>query len=130
MYCTFVLIDYCSMTVCKQRFEHSLSGYVRYTSSHYYYFYYYVPMSTCHVYRSKHYLAFVQCMWIYGKIYYLIAEIWDFRHFCKQKEWKIVRQQGRIQDFHLGGGGGAKDSVPARTLRARNRTHFRQGSRN
>ena len=25
------------MTVCKQRFEHSLSGYVRYTSSHYYY---------------------------------------------------------------------------------------------
>ena len=26
------------MTVCKQRFEHSLSGYVRYTSSHYYYY--------------------------------------------------------------------------------------------
>ena len=23
VYCTFVLIDYCSMTVCKQRFEHS-----------------------------------------------------------------------------------------------------------
>ena len=36
---------------------------------------------------------------------------------------------GRIQDFHLGGGGGAKDYLPARTLRARNRTHFRQGSR-
>ena len=26
------------MTVCKQRLEHSLSGYVRYTSSHYYYY--------------------------------------------------------------------------------------------
>ena len=26
------------MTVCKQRFEHSLSGYVRYTSSHNYYY--------------------------------------------------------------------------------------------
>ena len=40
-------------------------------------------------------------------------------------------QQGRIQDFHLGagGGGGAKDYVPACTLRALNRTHFRQGSR-
>ena len=36
--------------------------------------------------------------------------------------------QGRIQDFHVGGGG-AKDYVPARTLWARNRTHFRQGSR-
>ena len=42
-----------------------------------------------------------------------------------------IQLQGRIQDFHLGGGGGgdAKDYVPARTLRARNRTHFRQGSR-
>ena len=37
-------------------------------------------------------------------------------------------QQGRIHYFHLRGGG-AKDYVPARTLRARNRTHFRQGSR-
>ena len=36
--------------------------------------------------------------------------------------------QGRIQEFHLGGGG-AKGFVPARTLRAWNRTHFRQGSR-
>ena len=32
------------MTVCKQRFEHSLSGYVRYTSSHYYYYYYYLSI--------------------------------------------------------------------------------------
>ena len=30
--------------------------------------------------------------------------------------------------FSWGGGGRAKDYVPARTLRARNRTHFRQGS--
>ena len=39
--------------------------------------------------------------------------------------------QGRIQAFHLewGGGGGAKGYVPACTLRARNRTHIRQGSR-
>ena len=37
--------------------------------------------------------------------------------------------QGRIQDFHLGGGGGAKGYVPARTLRARHKTQFRQGSR-
>ena len=28
--------------------------------------------------------------------------------------------QRRIQDFHLGGGGGAKDYVPAHTLRAQN----------
>ena len=43
----------------------------------------------------------------------------------------ITVLQGRVQDFHLGvgGGGGAKGFVPARTLRARNRTHFRQGSR-
>ena len=32
--------------------------------------------------------------------------------------------QGRIQDFDLGG---AKDYVPARTLRARNRNHFPAG---
>ena len=37
--------------------------------------------------------------------------------------------QGRIQDFHIGGGGGQKIMCQARTLRARNRTHFRQGSR-
>ena len=39
--------------------------------------------------------------------------------------------QGRIQDFYGGGGprGGAEEYVPARALRARNRTHFRQGSR-
>ena len=40
----------------------------------------------------------------------------------------VVGWQGRIQEFHLGGGGGgAKGFVSARTLRARNRTHFRQG---
>ena len=33
------------MTVCKQRFEHSLSGYVCYTSTHYYYYYYYYHTS-------------------------------------------------------------------------------------
>ena len=38
----------------------------------------------------------------------------------------LCAPQGRIQDFHLGEG--AKDYVPTRTLRARNRTHFRQGS--
>ena len=39
--------------------------------------------------------------------------------------------QGWIQELSLGGGGGgggAKGYVPACTLRARNRTHFRQGS--
>ena len=35
--------------------------------------------------------------------------------------------QGRIQDFYLGGG--AKNYVPERTLRARNQTHFWQGPR-
>ena len=39
--------------------------------------------------------------------------------------------QGRIQDFHGRGGGGRHKrlNVPTCTLRARNRTHFRQGSR-
>ena len=32
---------------------------------------------------------------------------------------KLVNNQGRIQDSHWGGGGGAKDSVGANTLRAR-----------
>ena len=48
-------------------------------------------------------------------------------------EWMTAQQialkQGRIQDFHFLGGARAKDYVPARTLRAQNRTHFRQGSR-
>ena len=45
-------------------------------------------------------------------------------------QWQPKRylEQGRIQDFNWGGGG-ATDYVPPRTLRARNRTHFRQGSR-
>ena len=30
--------------------------------------------------------------WIQGKFYFLIAEIWDFRHFCEQNTWKIVRR--------------------------------------
>ena len=45
----------------------------------------------------------------------------------KLYDWVEHCLQGRIQDFYWGGGG-EKDYVPARTLRARNRTHFRQGS--
>ena len=41
----------------------------------------------------------------------------------------LVNLQERIQDFHLEGGGGAKDYVNAGTLQARNQTHFWQGSR-
>ena len=42
----------------------------------------------------------------------------------------ICRLIGADPGFSFGGGGGgAKDYVPERTLWARNRTHFRQGSR-
>ena len=47
------------------------------------------------------------------------------RLYCKVHCLHIY--QGRIQNFHLGGG--AKGYVPTRTLRAWKRTHFQQGSR-
>ena len=46
------------------------------------------------------------------------------RHWWIVKRWNLSKNnsvhQGRIQDFHLGGGGGAKDYMRERTLRAQN----------
>ena len=43
--------------------------------------------------------------------------------------YSLGNDTGADPGFSFGGGGGAKYYVPARTLRARDRTLFRQGSR-
>ena len=40
---------------------------------------------------SEQTLFCIYSEWMYGKFYFLIADIWDFRNFCEQNTWKIVR---------------------------------------
>ena len=54
--------------------------------------------------------------------------MWDFFRGPPFKKQENDNKTGADPGFSFRGGG-AKDYVPARTLRARNRTHFRPGSR-
>ena len=60
-------------------------------------------------------------------IYIHYAYLFVRHHYARWFIWSLLYYAGADPGFSFGGG--AKDYVPARTLRARNRTRFRQGSR-
>ena len=41
---------------------------------------------------SEQKLFCIYSEWILGKLNFLIAELWNFRHFCEPIKWKIVRR--------------------------------------